>query len=320
MDKINLEQISRMTYTSKATVSRALNHCPGVDSCTRARIQEAARTAGYQMPEKRPAQVGLILPTLPSYFWDEMQRGAAAVFAESGQPCRTALFSTLYDTEELLSCVDTVEAYSPKILLIAAPTSERVQKRLSAMTEQMRVFLIGEFLDIKNTFYFGQNAYRDGYALARAHFEKRDGRDKVLLIETTENRVSCGRTEGFLRYMEGRGIEPVGRIAVRRSGRAFAAQLARELASVSQDFNCVYSSDGILSDLCLAIQKLKRTDTVTCIGCEAVPQRYAGLVSATVVQDVYAQGRAAAIAAIEYLQKDVLPGEKMNYIASKIIF
>ena len=116
MDKINLEQISRMTYTSKATVSRALNHCPGVDSCTRARIQEAARTAGYQMPEKRPAQVGLILPTLPSYFWDEMRWGVGTVLAESGQPCRTALYSSLYGTEEVLSCIAAVSADSPKIL------------------------------------------------------------------------------------------------------------------------------------------------------------------------------------------------------------
>lgn len=320
MDKINLEQISKMTCTSKATVSRALNHCPGVDPCTRVRIQGAARAAGYRMPKKLPAQAGLILPTLPVYFWDEMRRGVESVFIENGQPCRTALYSSLYGTEELLSCIATVSADCPKILLIAAPTSERIQKRLAKMAEQMVVFLIGEFLDIKNTFYFGQNACQDGYALARAYFEKRNNRNKILLIETTENRVSTSRTEGFLCYMEEQGFEPVGRINVRKSGRAFAAQLARELASVSQDFNCVYGSDGILSDLCLAIQKLKRTDTVTCIGFEAVPQRYASLVSATVVQDVYAQGRAAASAAIEYLQKDVLPGTKMNYIASKIIF
>ena len=99
MDKTSLEQISKMTNTSKATVSRALNHCPGVDPQTRVRIQEAARTAGYQRAEKSPAQIGLILPTNPAYFWDEMRRGVESVFAANGQPCRAALYPSLHDTE-----------------------------------------------------------------------------------------------------------------------------------------------------------------------------------------------------------------------------
>lgn len=45
MKKRDLSDLAQKTNVSKATISRALNHCPGVDHETRRRVLEAAGSA-----------------------------------------------------------------------------------------------------------------------------------------------------------------------------------------------------------------------------------------------------------------------------------
>ena len=64
MKKHDLTDLVQKTKTSKATISRALNHCPGVDPQTRRRILEAA---GPQSSSS-DADLVMILPDTPRLY------------------------------------------------------------------------------------------------------------------------------------------------------------------------------------------------------------------------------------------------------------
>ena len=68
MKNSELEIISELTGSSKSTVSKALNHCFGVDGAMRERIITAAR--GQGIVSERSCSVYAILPDSPVGFWD----------------------------------------------------------------------------------------------------------------------------------------------------------------------------------------------------------------------------------------------------------
>ena len=77
MKKHDLTDLVQKTKTSKSTISRALNHCPGVDPQTRRRILEAA---GPQSSSS-DADLVMILPDTPPLFLESRLYGAAGGYS-----------------------------------------------------------------------------------------------------------------------------------------------------------------------------------------------------------------------------------------------
>ena len=78
MKKRDLSDLAQKTNVSKATISRALNHCPGVDHETRRRVLEAA---GPLSPSSSEDDMVMILPDTPRYFWNPAFIELQAAFA-----------------------------------------------------------------------------------------------------------------------------------------------------------------------------------------------------------------------------------------------
>ena len=62
---------------SRATVSKAIRHCSGVDTATRERILREMHRSGVS-PAAGVCDIYSILPDIPSFFWKELQHGLAA--------------------------------------------------------------------------------------------------------------------------------------------------------------------------------------------------------------------------------------------------
>ena len=85
MKNHELEKIAKITGAGKSTVSKALNHCFGVDRKNRERILEAARQAGVE--ETGCCDVYGIFPDRPLGFWTQVMEGLRELY-ESEIRCK----------------------------------------------------------------------------------------------------------------------------------------------------------------------------------------------------------------------------------------
>ncbi len=88
---ITIKDIARVANCSYATVSRALNNKPGINSQTRLRIIEVAGQLGYQpnaiargLVMQRTHTIGLVIPDIVNPFFPEIARGVEDVASDHG--------------------------------------------------------------------------------------------------------------------------------------------------------------------------------------------------------------------------------------------
>ena len=98
MKNDTLSSIAASMGVSKATVSRALNHCGGVDSETRERI--LAAVGETTVPE---CAIYSLLPDTPGFFWQEMRRGLGD-HADARYPMKCSVYTRLRDEFSVRSC------------------------------------------------------------------------------------------------------------------------------------------------------------------------------------------------------------------------
>ena len=67
-DPISLQKLAEQTGRNKSTISRALNHCGGVDAQTAAEIRRLAKEQGYTTRQtgRDTTFCGVVLPENPS--------------------------------------------------------------------------------------------------------------------------------------------------------------------------------------------------------------------------------------------------------------
>jgi LacI family transcriptional regulator len=86
-----IKDIARIVNCSYATVSRALNNKPGINSKTRERILEVAKDLGYQpnaiargLVMQKTHTIGLIIPDIVNPFFPEIARGVEDIASVHG--------------------------------------------------------------------------------------------------------------------------------------------------------------------------------------------------------------------------------------------
>ncbi|HET9872924.1 MAG TPA: LacI family DNA-binding transcriptional regulator [Propionibacteriaceae bacterium] len=89
--RVTLADVARDAGVHKATASRALRGLPGVDAGTRLRVLESARRLSFSasaaataLATGRSKTVGLVLPTLRSWYFSEVAAGASEVLSSAG--------------------------------------------------------------------------------------------------------------------------------------------------------------------------------------------------------------------------------------------
>ncbi len=315
---------------SKATVSRTLNHCGGVDTETRERILAAVNTN-----EKHECAIYSILPDTPGYFWQEMRHGLSDG-EDKRYPMKCNVYSRLRDNFSVHAYLR--ESSCAHVLLIAASLTPTIRDMLTSFATERFVLLLSEDDGIiTNGFYIGSDAESDGYAMAEVY--KRRLRDYIpflLTISAGENRNVDQRTSGFLRCLSESGLPAPYRVEIPSEfftqSKTFHARMASLLTQVLSSRNlpndkpfAFYTTFGCIN-LPLAIEKVRFSDgrrlsaSYTILGHD-VPLVNGTLpngVFAACNQDVYAEGLRAMEAANHYLIYREYPEQKRIYIPSII--
>lgn len=315
---MNLKELSDALQLSPSTVSKALNNCFGVDAATRSRILDAARKAGYA-PRRDAAAIDCILPDSPAYFWRPLFAG----LREAGPDCRCHILSSLTDVDMARIYLQQAAAQGTPVLIVSVPMTPEIRDMLAAYARHALVILLTQFGDIPHTVYVGEDAYQTGRALGEACAAHLPGQRRIVRLESPAAHVTTRRSEGFREAVTAAGARIVGTITRPEAGPALASCLARELHDRFGDgFDCVYCNDGVLYHVALAIEKLKQTGRVVCVGYEYEKrnQKYIdnGVIAAYAEQDPYAQGKLAMKIAAHYLKTATFPDSKFVYVPSVI--
>ena len=324
------ETVSRIAASlgiSKATVSKALNHCSGVDSDMRARILSAAGSFSWKDTE---CSVYTLLPDTPAFFWKTMRHGLVDGWT-SDVPMKFNVYTRLMDESVINAYLQEAEMLGAQVILAAASMSQPIHQRLAALIKGRLVILLSEDDGtLTNGFFIGSNAWEDGYTMGKLYLTRLAGCTPVVLtLREKHNQNVLRRAEGFCMALTEAGIPAPVQIAVpadfMRTPKTMPARLASLLSHVmpSGEKICLYAAIGY-AHIPLALAKAGFTDR-TKFMCHDCPLDKSGRlpegVYASCDQDVYAQGRLAMSAAQHYLiTGGDCPAEKRTYIPSVIHF
>lgn len=320
--KPSIKKLSELTGLNKSTISRALNHCGGVDAQTAAMVNRLARELGYVAPKNREESPSccIVLPQNPDYFWSLAKERLFAVLTEERVRFRAALYPMLTDEDAFFSALDAMIALHPQLILAAVPAFPAAVDRVRKLSEEIPIFLLGERLDIANVFYFGSDRRSDGRLLGQTFQKAYPDKRRVLIIDSIQDRA---RTDEFLAACP--ALKPVGRLENDEWNNSASSLLARRIAAeYAGEFDCVYCSTGLLPLVCLAMDKLKLPPDIVCVGYENPPgnAKYiaSGRIGPVLCQDIAQQSELCARAAARFVRERVFPGQKYTFIPSRMFW
>lgn len=320
MKNHDLDVLSKAAGTSRATVSKVLNHCDGVGDGLREKVIKAAHA--FQLSEN-PADTDLyvILPDNPKYFWGEARAGVR----QSGVSVRYKmnLYSELPGNSTVVEdYLNQAKQLNAKMIVIAA-AEPSLFPLLRAAAKETPILFLSEYVDIENTFYVGSDAFRDGFTLGKAYLDEFIKYSHIICL-TKDDNINCSkRAEGFKKAIEGRGELTFQKLQLPPFTKSLPAQLARMLKKTISDekSTCVFCTDGITSQISLAVSKAGFR--CACIGFEN-PDDYracerGGKVAAYIRQNVSLQAATAMQLAEKYVNTGFFPDQKSTYINSDLV-
>ncbi len=309
-----LKELAKESGLSQSTLSRAFNHCSGTG-------EEVARIA-YDLQIKYDLnpfeyglyEVGVILPEAPKYFWSLAKDTLRSCLLEHGVKFRPAYIESMRSGYLALNILREMEERG--VSLVIMPYIPDCAEYIS--TSAMRFFFLCEPYDAENTFSFCADSYRDGLHLGQLMREHLPERNRIVVVRGI-NETTTPRLRGFEEVM---GRE---RICAQLSQPAvnlhlLPSVLAREFAALNVEFDTICCLSGFTHRAGLAVHKLGKLDDVVIVGFESPspdnPYIQDGTIAALMVQDIAAQARAAAEAAVVYTTTGELPKQQYTLIES----
>ncbi len=316
-----IKQISQLTNLSESTIKRALGNYSGINPKTKQRVIDAANSLNYRVRIK-DADIGVIIPDVPTYFWGEIKKNIMERAKGVSLEFKYFHFSDINNEKDALNCIDTAEKSGILALIICAPNTERLRKRLTELANKILVILLEEYLEVPNTCFVGEASYNEGYKLANLYFDKYRDKKSVLVI-TNSNNSSKRRVDGFCDAVLDRGNILITKLSINADGleNAKVAPVARQLQEYMDKIDCIYCPIGNLKTIDSALEKLNGKNSIDIMGFDggfdgSKPIKTENIKLA-VEQNVQAQAQLAVDTAIGYIKNKTTVRSNL-YVESKL--
>jgi len=319
-------KIAKELGYSQATVSRVIRHCGGVDSETRRHILSTAGTKADGVDCR--CDMYVILPDTPRYFWEELKKGVVSVKTAPDLVVKHNIYTNVRDEDVILFYLDEAGRMKARVILLVAVMTPAILERLRALQKDSTIFLLSEWGDLPNSFFFGADSYKDGFTMGEIFC--RDYSTRIPFVVNVENNYNVERrTAGFadaLRQYDGERFRniPMCSIPHRVASdiRLFPSKIASLLTEVmdAESSYCLYIPFGNLY-MSRVIQKIKGRDRVLCLGQDCMlgedghPETG---IAVTIKQNTFLQGQKAVEAAVRYVTQGLFPEKKCTLIPSGI--
>ena len=159
-----IDTVAKCAGVAKSTVSNALNNCPNVSTDTKAKVLKAVNAVQYAPAlQKQAVSVGIVVPSIPQYFWGQMMQGVNEAAVERSVICRPAFYGGgEQDALHALNSLSDTDA-----LLVMPARYPSFQARLRILAEQKPEVFINGRIEADGSFYVGADGYQDGRRLAQ---------------------------------------------------------------------------------------------------------------------------------------------------------
>ena len=185
------------------------------------------------------------------------------------------------------------------------------------------VFLLSEYADLTNAFYFGSDAYREGCDMGE-HF-CRQFSDRIPLALDVVGHFNIGqRIRGFRDTLTKNGLNPGKQYPLSMKDAGKSNLLPSKVASLLADnlldntSYCLYIPFGTMQ-INRILQKLKGSERIICLCHDCAVKENGTLdegIAASLNQDLFAQSSSAIRAAERYVTTGSFPDRKYTYIPS----
>ncbi len=318
--------IAKALGISQSTVSRALRHCGGVDSDTRKQILLCVDPS--EALSASECDIYVILPDTPRYFWEGVKKGIIEGKKGSHLSVKFNLYTNVRDEDAVLCYLNEADTLKAKVVILSAIITPAIRERLMLLQKKCAVFLVTEGGDVPNSFYFGADAYSDGFRMGSIFCECFSSMTPIAVNVESNYNVSQ-RTKGFTdalrQYDEARfGAIPMFYIhhTIAADPKRFPSKLAAELAEQmgENEAYCLYIPFGNVYQSRVFL-KAKRENGLICLTHDCIvgeDGRLRNGIAVTVNQNTFVQGEAAIRAAIRYVTEGIFPSRKYTFISSEI--
>ena len=324
MGRKQISEIAATENISASTVSKVLNHSPGVSGDVREQIYRAAERINLTSKPDRPVSIYTIIPEIPNFFWDaDLKRRQ-----NDDISVKHNIYSRLGDLDTVVRYLKEAVDVDAEVIMIVTQLNERIEGILRRLADKKLIIFLTEYNSMENTFYIGSNAERDGRELAAACLRSHGDSERVLILRDmtlSQSSTSSIRMNAFKDAVSGRLEFDTADIHIQMGVPSFSSVLARELTPLFK--KCPYSSvvsfNGFTNSLCAAVQKIKLPYRVGCFGFENSPQNKkwadSGYLKAVVCQNFSEQFSVALNVAEKYVKDKIRPDRKSTFIDSRLI-
>ncbi|MDA3955686.1 LacI family DNA-binding transcriptional regulator [Oceanispirochaeta sp.] len=207
---MNINDIARLAGVSKATISRVLSQSPHVKEITRQRVQKIITENGYEpshiarnLSRQKSSTIGVIIEDIANPFFISISSEIEKILYE--KKYNMMISSSHWDREKELEIVQSMIRSSVDGVIIApiSPDSEAV----SLLKRSGRPFIMmNSFSEDSEINYVSTDDILGGTLAAEHIFRRLRENEKIILVTGYEHQNLSRRLEGFLGYMEEKGI------------------------------------------------------------------------------------------------------------------
>lgn len=323
MKKVTIEKIAKSLDISMAAVSKALNSTGGIAYSTKKKILDLAIKEGYPI-RNETARLGIVMPNSPTFFWHAYLTEILDRSKKYGIDCQHFLYENAAYPEDVILCLEAAERANVEMLVVGITCSVGVPQILDKIKElekKMFVVYVEEIYKNVKQYYVGEHSQNSAKKLASIYL-KRHPESKNFLVFSKGGHSIGSRVDGFREKIDEKGLNVLDILEFPPRSSTMAASLARIISKYQDKVDCIFCASDSVSDVCLAIRKLKRLD-IHCIGfdCSNYDMSYfdMGILKCVARQNIPVQAQTVADIAYRYLTKGEKPERKHNFIEDYFI-
>lgn len=315
---VNTDQSSKGMKISKSTISKALNHCYGVNSDLRECI---LNDYSHKATRKsvREVDIYVIVPETPRYFW----RCKLPKVSDPDIKVKYNIISRPGDTSVILHYLKEAETLDAKAIVLVSLGNPQVEKEIERLSQGRLIIYLNNLNETKNTFFIGPDPQGACRALAEVCQKHHPG-STLLLISSSKSTLSptfSKKISAFVDTIEGKIPYDILSVPVNSKSSSFPAAVSRALAEYleKERFGSVVCLDGYTSKVCSALRKLKNVTghSALCFGFENDPQNEpfaeSGILKAVIYSNFQEQINLAMKKAEDYVLNGNFPHSKYSY-------
>lgn len=321
MAENKIKKIAELSGVSESVVKRALGNYSGINNKTKQNVLEVAEALGVCFKPKN-TEIGIVMPTVPTYFWGEMRRALSLQCTELEADFRFFLFSDINNEKDALNCLDVASKSGISVLIVCPPDTCKIRDFLHTLSEKICVIILEEFVDVEGAVFVGENSYDEGFLLAKKYLETFPQNRRFAVLSNRYDNNSP-RNRGFFDAAKSFGNAEFLNIYTEFSfdEKTVCARLARKLEPELQKIDCIFCPSGLIDIVSGALVKLKN-ERVHVVGFDSgiksASYRKRDFLKQVCAQNLYGQAKSAAEIAKVYIKTGKKPSEKYIFIKNTV--